>query len=175
MKATLQIDDIKIDIGYELLSRFADSLKDCKENSDLFEKLSLHPAVEVRTEIAYKDNINEATVKRLVVDREIEVVRRILSNSASRNRLDFEILKSLIAKDRDCATTIANNIEEWNSEGFFDFDAKDLAEVIIQHPDPTVRFALADSYRVPKSILKKLSKDPDPYVASTAKHALTKE
>jgi len=172
MKVTVQIDDIKFDIGYEMISRILDYIKDIKDNSIIFEKLSNHPSIEVRTSIAYKENLSAGTINKLAQDNEIEVVRQIVSNNAAYNVLDISILKNIIQRDKECACSIAKNIESWNEQSNFDFDSKELADILIKHPDPAVRYALADSYRTPKSILKKLLKDKDPYVAEAAKESI---
>jgi hypothetical protein len=74
----------------------------------------------------------------------------------------------LIAKDRDCADTIANNVER-----FQNCDADVLIKAFMACPDPDRRLFFARNSAISIRLLKQLSKDPDPSVANDAQQRLT--
>ena len=73
----------------------------------------------------------------------------------------------MIAKDKDCAETIASWIEE-----FQNCDTDTLTKAFLSSTDPERRWFLANNYNAPTKVLKRLSEDPDPGIAAEARKRL---
>lgn len=169
-KLTVQNDAGEVtsyDLGAEALARLAGSLPDNAENSELFHHLAQSPSSDVRTEIAYRDNISEATVELLAHDPAIDVRRRVCGQTPFSEWATTETIVELVNADIDCAKTIAGRISEYSNA-----DANVIAAAIMQHSDPDVRNALASSWGAPKKVIKQLLEDDDAGVRASAKKTL---
>ncbi|CAN1503980.1 hypothetical protein MCEREM21A_00585 [Sphingomonadaceae bacterium] len=169
-KLTIEIDGaavIQEYLGSECVSALAGRIPDVAENKSIFGHIAKSSSSEVRSEIAYKDHLNEDTVELLSQDASIDVRRRICSQSSFREWASTEILLEYIRADIECAKTIAGNISEYSNA-----DVNEVAIEICEHADPDVRNALAGSWGAPKKFLKKLLSDPDASVRSSAQRSL---
>jgi hypothetical protein len=155
------------DLGYECVSALAGRLPDVVENKNLFGYLAKAVSTDVRTEIAYKDNLNEETVELLSQDASIDVRRRICGQKPFREWASTEVLLKYIVTDIECAKTIAGSIGDYSNA-----DANEIAIEICKHADPDVRNALAGSWGAPKKFVKKLLSDPDASVRASAQRTL---
>jgi hypothetical protein len=169
-KLVIEIDGADATFEYlsaECVSALAGRLQDVAENSALFGHLAKSPSTEVRSDIAYKDNLNEDTVKLLSQDTSIDVRRRICGQQPFREWACTEILLNYISADIECAKTIAGCISDYSNA-----DVNEIAIELCEHTDPDVRNALASSWGAPKKFLKKLLSDPDASVRASAQRAL---
>lgn len=169
-KLTVQNDAGEVasyDLGAEALARLAGSLPDNPENTQLFHHLAQSASSDVRTEIAYRDNLNEDTVELLSCDPAIDVRRRLCGQTPFSEWATTEMIIELVNADIDCAKTIAGRISEYSNA-----DVNLIAAVVMQHSDPDVRNSLASSWGAPKKVIKQLLKDDDAGVRASAKRTL---
>ena len=68
----------------------------------------------------------------------------------------------------DTLEYVAGNVEEIHDKTV----RREAAKVLIAHPDPSVRLALAENSKAPEFVLKALLNDPDLDVVATAREAL---
>ncbi len=154
-------------LSYESVSNIISNSTDCDENSELFDVAALHPASSVREYVAYKDNISDATLKKLSSDQSISVLRNLVRSRKFKEQANYDDVVRLIGLDIEIAQSIASDIE-----AFSEIDTGKLAQLIASHEDPSVVASLAGSYGTPKKVLKSLLGHPDPYVVSEAKGRL---
>lgn len=169
-KLVIEADGAEVfneELGAESVSGLAGRLQDIAENKDLFGHLAKSASSEVRSDIAYKDNLNEETVELLSRDDSIDVRRRLCCQPPFREWVGTELLLEYISADIDCAKTIAGSVSEYSNA-----DTNKLAIELCKHLDPDVRNALASSWGAPKKFLKQLLSDPDASVRASAKRTL---
>lgn len=154
-------------LSYETMSSIVSSIPDNEANEAFFSIMAHHPSVQVRENVAYKDNISEETVQLLAKDKSVAVLRNIVRNSKFKESATLEQLLAFLEIDVDVAQSIAGNISDYSEA-----DSNKLAQAVANHPDPSVAYYLADSYSAPKKILKALTTHIDPNVASAAKRTL---
>jgi hypothetical protein len=154
-------------VGIGLLREIVAYYSDIEDSSPLFEFLARHPSPGVRLYVANKEFLSEDAVMRLSEDADISVLRNLCSNDKFKRYAREDIVLQLIAKDRECAETIASNIDE-----FRNCDTDALIKAFLSSADPERRFFLVNNYRTPTRVLKGLCEDPDPGVASEARIAL---
>lgn len=155
------------ELDAECVNAIAQRLQDESENTKLFGYLAKSSSSEVRSDIAYKDNLDEETIQLLSEDTYIEVRRKLCNQTTFREWASTELLLQYIKSDVDCAKEIARNLDEYSNA-----DADVLAVEICKHSDPDVRNALAGSYGGPKKFLKQLLSDSDAGVRASAKRSL---
>jgi hypothetical protein len=169
MNAYLEINNIKTKIGVDLLERIASNLNDNEENQLLFEELSKSSSAAIRSEIAYKDKINEETAKILLNDTDPKVLERILRNDIAKNIADMGVLQRIIDQNsEDVLKALADSIES-----FENISADVLANALLSKNNPSVDYSIASNYSTPKKILKQLLKHSDPDVVMAAKNSLS--
>ena len=169
-KLVIEVDGAECfneELGSECVSGLTGRLQDIEENKDLFGYLAQCASSEVRTDIAYKDNLNEETVELLSQDASIEVRRRLCGQTPFREWASTELLLEYIGADIECAKTIAGSVGDYNNA-----DANKVAIELCKHSDPDVRNALAGSWGAPKKFVKQLLSDPDASVRASAKRTL---
>ena len=160
----LKIDDTEYPLGTEVISSLASRTSDNLINAGLFSKLAVHPSATVRSEVAYKDKIDEATALALSRDRDMGVLRNIARNGCFRRIASESDLRRLIELgDSELCGSIAGNVESYEN-----CDSAVISELLISYPDPSVRLNLAQNYGTPRRILKKMLNDLDPDVRIAA-------
>lgn len=170
MKATLLIEGkqkLSIEIGYEDLAWMVSNLPDSADFEEIYSVLATHPSASVREIVAGKDKLNEETVNTLAADPDALVIRALVRSDAARDTLTTEQLVSMIKRDIDTAENIGGYVEGYNNA-----DVDTVVEVLLKHPDPKVRNAIAYNSSSPKKALKSLLKDADPKVRASAKASL---
>lgn len=156
------------ELGSEDLSSLAGQLPDVSENKDIFWYLAQCASSEVRSDIVYKDNLNEETIELLSKDASIDVKRRLCGQKTFHEWASLEIVLEYISADINCAKTIAENVGE-----FINADINKVGIELCKHSDPDVRNALANSYNTSKKFVKQLLSDPDASVRASAKRKLS--
>lgn len=170
MKARIVIDtkpETVIDLGSQDLGNIVSNMSDQDTNAAVFNALAAHMASYVREQVAYKDNLNEATLDILIGDASVNVVRNAVRNQRARQSATTEQLVAAIARDVEAAENIAQSIESYENA-----DIDKLAEVLMAHSDPKVRTALANNSSAPKKCLRALLKDSEPDTRLAAKSSL---
>ena len=154
-------------LSYEALATIISNYPDHDDSNDFFLLAAKHPASTVRENLAWKDHLSAEVVVILAKDKSVPVLRSLIRSSAFREQANHEMLEKLINLDIEIAQSIANDVES-----FQEADVIKLANLLAVHEDPSVVASLANNYRAPKNILKKLLTHPDPYVANAAKARL---
>jgi hypothetical protein len=169
-KLVIEADGAEVfneELGSECVSGLTGRLQDIAENECLFGFLAKCASSEVRTDIAYKDSLNEETVELLSQDASVEVRRRLCGQTPFREWATTDILLEYIGVDIECAKTIAGSVGDYSNA-----DANKVAIALCKHSDPDVRNALAGSWGAPKRFVKQLLSDHDASVRASAKRTL---
>lgn len=169
-KLVIEIDGTEVcteELGSEAVSGLTGRLADVAESKDIFGYLAQCASSEVRSDIAYKDNLNEDTVELLSKDPSIDVRRRLCGQTPFREWASTELLLEYISADIECAKTIAGSVGDYSNA-----DANKIAIELCKHADPDVRNALAGSWGAPKKFVKQLLSDTDASVRASAKRTL---
>lgn len=173
MKVQLLIDDVELQVGYELLETIADRIGDHSEFSAVYHKLAQNKNPEVRYAIAYYDNILPETAELLANDIEPKIVERVCDGSERIAKISEETIIEIIDQraTTDILKAIVNNFTSVDSE-----EPNSILDLIIQRSDDNfdVLGAIADSWDTPKYILKKLAKHRDPDIVRKAKESLNR-
>lgn len=158
---------IEASLGYSVVRSIAQTVDDHPSQMMLIDVLARHPSSSVRQEVASRDCLSEERIAALADDPDIEVRRAVRRSAAFCRWATTERLLEMSAGDVDFALQVACDVQC--------FDAAEidrLAEGLAQHSDPQVRAALAEGWRTPKRILKKLLKDQDHEVGIIAQRTL---
>lgn len=79
MKAELIINNTRLELGHKELNEISYALDDCKKTKDIFHELAQSSSTETRSNIASQKNLHRQTVKLLLSDSQIEVMRTIIT------------------------------------------------------------------------------------------------
>lgn len=170
MKARIVIDtkpETVIELGSQDLGSIASNIPDQDANAAVFTALTAHPASYVREQVAYKDNLSEAALNKLIGDVSVNVVRNAVRSQRARTSATTEQLLAAIARDVEAAENIAQSVESYENA-----DTDKLADALMTHSDPKVRTALANNSSAPKKFLRALLKDAEPDTRAAAKSSL---
>jgi uncharacterized membrane protein YheB (UPF0754 family) len=169
MKVKLVIDDLEIPVGYELLERIADNIGDHEDLVETYRKLAKSNNPEVRKAIAYYDKIPEDVIELLAKDSNSEIVDRILSNNIS--KVSEETLREIIenTNSTDVLKTIVNNFDDLEVA-----EPNEILNVILEKHGENLELlgGIAESWEVPKFVIKKLTEHEDIDVVRKAKETL---
>ena len=80
MTGTLIINNVRLELGYELLNQLAFNLEDNRETRDIAHELAQSPCCETRCHIASRNCLHPVTVAYLLPDTRIEVMRAMAEN-----------------------------------------------------------------------------------------------
>ena len=172
MKAELIINNTRLELGHKELNEISYALDDCKKAKDIFHELAQSPSTETRSNIASQKNLHRKTVKLLLSDSQIEVMRTIITRGKFISKMGKEDIDRFInTGDPEILTGLVKNMAELTEE--YEVCEKDwLCEKLYQQADPSVRYELADNDETPEFILKKLLEDSDINVSQAAKDTL---
>ncbi len=151
-------------LSYDSIASLVSSMQDDPSSEEIYEVFSRHPASIVRENVAYKDNLNLATVTSLASDHSINVLRNLTRSQAFRQHATEDMLRKMIPIDTEVAQSIAGYIDS-----FENCNISKIVEFLLEIEDPSIPTALANNYNSPKNLLKMLTKHPDPYISSQAK------
>jgi hypothetical protein len=172
MKGALIINNVRLELGYEMLNQLAYNMEDNNGTRDIAHELAQSLCCETRFHIASRSCLNPETVAFLLPDTRIEVMRAMIDNEEFISQMaladlerfintgDPEILSSIVKAMSDLTETYEVCERDW------------LCEKLCQHPDPAVRSELAGNDETPEFFLKKLAQDPDLDVSQAAKDTL---
>ena len=171
MKATLTVNNVSLSLGFKALELIADVLPDCEENTDIFHELALSKSSEVRTAVASKAYLMPETAELLLQDSSIMVLCQIIKTDIGKTRLNkSELTRFIELGSVRLLKTIIMELDEIVNE-FDCCDMKYLADLLVQHQDPLIRYDLAGC-DIPKCYLKILAEDSDKSVALEAQRTL---
>ena len=172
MHAELIINNVRLELGHRELNEISYALNDCKRTRNIFHELAQSPSAETRSNIVSQKNLHTKTVRLLLADSQIEVMRSMVNQDKFLSRMTKEDIERFInSGDSDILSDIVNNIPELTEE--YEVCEKDwLCEKLYQQTDPTVKFKLAENDETPEFILKKLLADQDINIAQAARETL---
>ena len=172
MKAELIINNVRLELGHKELNEISYALDDCKRNKNIYHELAQSPSAETRSNIVSQKNLHAKTVRLLLSDPQIEVMRSMVDRDKFISRMKKEDIERFInSGDSDILSDIVNNIPELTEE--YEVCEKDwLCEKLYQQTDPTVKFKLAENDETPEFILKKLLADQDINISQAARETL---
>ena len=169
LEAKLVVNGIELELGYSALGDSVLFLSSGKKNQGIYFELAKSPSSEVRQNVAKTNSLNDETVKLLVQDSSVEVLREIVSNYHAQEIITQEEIERLIAiGDTALLSTIAEIVENFEL-----CDTDLICLKLLLHRDPQVRERLAENEYVSKVFLEKLSNDEDAEVAEAAKQTLS--
>jgi hypothetical protein len=171
METKLLIDDVELNIGYELLETIADRMGDSPDFAQVYHKLAQSKNPEVRYAISYYDNLMPETMELLLEDSEDKVIERLLNSSERIAKVPEELLRNIILKrgSTDILKAISSNFEYIDTENPVDFLKLVVKKSIHNY---SILGDIADNWSCPKPILKQLAKHSDPDISRKAKERL---
>lgn len=168
LEAKLVVNGIELELGYSALGDTVLFLSSGKKNQGIYFELAKSPSSEVRQNVAKTNSLNDETVRLLVQDSSVEVLREIVSNYHAQEIITQDEIERLISTgDTPLLSTIAERVEDFEL-----CDTDLICLKLVVHSDPSVRASLAQNEYVPKVFLEKLTKDHDVEVAEEAKSTL---
>lgn len=154
-------------LPYDAVANTISYLPESKALNDFYKFAALHPAPNVRENIAYKDKISEEVFKILSEDKSISVLRSLTRSGAFKKYADETLVKKLINLDSECAQNIAGSLEELEH-----VDSDNVLNLLVSSRDPSIRYSMVNNYSTPKRILKMFLDDIDSQVSEEAKQRL---
>ena len=172
MKAELIINNARLELGHKELNEISYALDDCKRTRDIYHEFAQSPSAETRSNIVSVKNLHRKTVRLLLSDPQIEVMRSMIRKDKFISAMKKEDIERFInTGNSEILISIVNNIPELTEE--YGVCEKDwLCEKLYQQADPAVRFELAENDETSEFILKKLVEDPDINVSQAAQDTL---
>ena len=168
MEIKLIVDNTEFVMGAGFQQRLVDIIPDTPLYSDIFHILSQSGDAEVRSDLAYKDNLKEETVALLLEDKDTNVLNRILNNSTAEGIVTTEQLISFVNNgNTDIVKTIIQNLLNYEN-----VDIDKVVDEILDMNNPSLALTLAEGWSVPKRILKRLVESDDPDISYAAKKSL---
>jgi len=120
--------------------------------------------VQVRRNLAYKDNINERTVEILSEKYDAETMRNLFRNKTFKETASQDLIDKMIELgDYEILENLAGSVGE-----FTQIEGEAVMGKLAKHPEPGIRKALVSNFHVPKSLKKNMLKDSDPDVVIAA-------
>jgi hypothetical protein len=80
MKGALIINNVRLELGHEILNILSYSLDDNNKTMDIAHELAQSPCCETRYHIASRKYLHQKTVTKLLLDTQIEVMRAMVEN-----------------------------------------------------------------------------------------------
>ena len=171
MKSILTVNNVSVNLGFKELELIADILPDCEKNGIIFHELALSLSSEVRTAIAGKAYLMAETVEILLQDTSIMVLCQILKTDVGKTRLNkSELTRFIELGSVRLLKMMIMELDDIVNE-FDCCDMKYLADLLVQHQDPLIRYELAGC-DIPLCYLQILATDPDKSVVLEAQQAL---
>jgi len=118
MTAELIINNVRLELGHKELNEISYTLDDCKRTKDIYHELAQSPSTETRSYIVSAKNLHAKTVRLLLSDHQIEVMRSMIRKdkfiSAMKkedierfiNTIDPEILISIVKNISDLTNSV---------------------------------------------------------------------
>jgi len=172
MHAELIINNIRLDLGHRELNEISYALDDCERTKDIFHELAQSPSAETRSNIVSQKHLHTKTVRLLLSDSQIEVMRSMINQDKFLSQMGKDDIERFInTSDSEILSDIVNIISDLTE--IYEVCEKDwLCEKLYKQADPTIRFQLAENDETPEFILKKLKADPDINVSQAARETL---
>ncbi len=134
---------------------------------DLLTAFAQSPSNEIRYQVACQSGLSLEAVELLAHDSQANVLRALCGNEAFHKWASTDLLIDRFLTDVECADQIVRHLEDFSVA-----DVDTIAAALSQHPDPSVRAALAGNWRAPKRFVRLLLDDPDISVRAAARATL---
>ncbi len=172
MKAELIVNNVKVELGHKEINELSYIFEKDPKYKDLFHELAQSPCTETRAHVASQDYLHRKTIRSLVMDDQIEVMRSVVNKGVCVTGMEKEDVERYVnTVDYEVVSGLINLMEDLTDE--YEVCEKDwLCEKIAHLSDPSIRLELAESENTSEFILKKLVNDPDLNVAEAAKETL---
>ena len=155
---------IEIPISYESLASFISSYPDRPDSATLFELAASHPSSYVREQVAYKENLSEATVEILKQDSSINVLRCLARTESFRKYAHLEDVLRFVSLDPELAQSVASYFESYEQ-----VEPSKIIDALSKSTDPGILYSLVSNYSTPKKVVKSFTNHADPHIAGEAK------
>ena len=150
-------------LGTQQIESIVANAGDTPEFAGLFSAAAQHPGNGVRMVAACQDQLPGDAALGLAHDPVAQVRAQIARNRTFWRFASEEAVLKLIESDALAAEAIAEYVGQFENA-----DVNTLCEVLVEHPDPTVRRTLAGNSATPLKCVKKLRSDPAQDVAAMA-------
>lgn len=110
---TVKKDDDEVytqELAAEALARVLSGIADRPSNQELIYYMANSNSSEVRKDVAYRENMNVATLELLAQDTSIDVRRNLCSQQAFCDWATTETILDYATSDVECAKTIAGKL-----------------------------------------------------------------
>ena len=172
MDARLIINDHEVRLGHKGLAEIAYWLEDKPEHSDIFHELAKSECSEVLVCLVDKEHLSRLTVRMLIEESSLEVMRAVVDSKKARRRMTRRDLETYIDfGDCEILTALATHLSDF-TEDYEICEPEWLCERLLSQPDPAVRYALAENTDTPEDFLERLVEDDDVDVAGQAEETL---
>ena len=172
MNAKLTINDVEIVLGHKTLAEITYCLEDKPEHSDFFHELTKSKCSEILTSLVDKEHISKMTLRMLIENGSLEVMRAVVDSGNALSHMTRRDLETyLYTGDCEILTSLANNLNDF-TETYEICEKEWLCEKLANHPDPAIRYALAENTDTPEEFLEELVEDEDVDVARQAEKTL---
>lgn len=158
------VNDKVFVLNYEDVSEYVvDFIPDRPEAAKLFAELAHYPVPSVRECMAQKENLDDETIRVLLGDSQVNVLRMLVN--CHMQRLEKEdVLRLLDTGDAAIQESIAYGLGKFEEP-----ERLVYAEYLCKSENLTVRGILAENCHIPKEILEILLNDRNSDVAKKAK------
>jgi hypothetical protein len=168
MEAKLVVNGVEMKLGHGPLKFIAGTIQGYVDGEAINHELAKHPSSAVRKVVADGEVLEDKTVRLLLKDNCIDVLKNIVTNdSAAEIMTKKDIAWMISKKDPRLSVKLVEYMGDYRRE-LQEF----IAEKLIDHPDPYVRYSLAETSSTPKKFLEKLTKDPDVDIAEEARETI---
>ncbi len=168
MEAKLVVNGVEMKLGHGPLKFIAGTIQGYVDGEAINHELAKHPSSNVRKVVAEDYDLEDKTIKLLLKDNCLDVLKTIIIHDSTAEIITKKDIARIISKND---SRLSADLVEYMGEYKRDF-REFIAEKLIDHPDPVVRFMLAESRSAPKKFLKKLTKDPDVDIAKQARETI---
>ena len=137
-------------------------------SNELIELLAHHPDPAISGNVAGNDKISDASLELLAQSQQRHIRSELIDNDKFSDWASTELLLEYVRADAEIAEKIASRLGAFNSA-----NTNAVANVLLKHPSPAVRYNMADDWSdIPKKLLRALQNDPDASVRAMAAHKL---
>lgn len=147
----------RLPLNWEALSEAIGSVIDLPMTPEIEGFLmcvATHPVTSIRSKLAsFLSDLPIAIYARLAADPDPSVLLELAKHPSSMKKLEAAAVLRVVASSVDAAKNVAENVEILRCR-------KEVRQVLLTHPDPEVREALANNPEIPKSLRRKLASDP---------------
>lgn len=135
---------------------------------ELMDFLAHHPDPEISGKVAGNNQISDASLELLAQSQQKHIRSELIDNGRFQDWASTDLLLEYVRADAEIAERIASRLGYFHSA-----DANAIADTLLKHPNPMVRYNMADDWSdIPKKLLKVLQNDPDTSVRAMATRKL---